>query len=130
MKDIKERTDIKIMVNEFYGKVRADEMLAPIFATRVDDGAWEKHLERMVDFWGTILLFQGDYKGNAFPKHVGLNIGAAHFDRWLLLFQKTVDEHFYGKKADEAKERAAKMAQMFSSKLQYFSDRPNLKPLM
>ena len=130
MKDIKEVEDIELMVNQFYGKVREDELLAPIFATRVEEGAWEKHLERMVSFWGTILLFQGDYRGNAFPKHVGLNIGAAHFDRWLLLFQNTVDEHFFGKKAEEAKERAEKMAKMFNSKLEYLADRPNLKPLM
>jgi hemoglobin len=40
------------------------------------------------------------------------------------LFTKTIDELFTGEKAEDAKWRAAKMAEMFESKIEYYKNRP------
>jgi hemoglobin len=75
------------LVRGFYARVREDEVLAPIFAAVVDD--WEPHLVRMGAFWSSVALMSGRYHGQPMAKHVPLPIGAAHFDRWLSLFEQT-----------------------------------------
>ncbi|MCB1175928.1 MAG: hypothetical protein KDK39_20300, partial [Leptospiraceae bacterium] len=55
-----------------------------------------------------------------FPPHASLRIGDAHFERWVLLFNQTLDEHFHGQKTEEARWRAQKMAALFASKIEYY----------
>lgn len=128
--DIETTADVKVFVDAFYTKVRADSLLAPVFASRVENGNWQKHLNRMYAFWSAVLLFQRGYKGNPFAKHVGLNIEAKHFNQWILLFKQTIDLHFSGEKANEAKRRADNMGAMFSMKLKYLRDNPNYKSIV
>lgn len=128
--DIETTDDVKVFVDAFYEKVRADDLLAPVFASRVEKGNWQKHLNRMYAFWGTVLLFQRGYKGNPFAKHVGLNIDLQHFNRWVMLFKQTIDQHFSGEKAKEAKRRADNMGAMFSMKLKYLRNNPNYKSII
>ena len=45
-KDIFTITDVKILVDDFYGRIRANELLAPIFNSVIGNN-WEKHLQRM-----------------------------------------------------------------------------------
>ncbi len=130
MKDIAGKEDIKIFVDKFYGKIREDEKLGPVFAGRIPDENWPKHLERMYSFWNTILFFQREYTGNPFQKHFGLPVDTAHFEHWVVLFHQTIDENFEGKQADEAKRRADNMGKLFSHKLQYLKDNPNFKPIV
>jgi hemoglobin len=125
MNDIAGLADIKILVDGFYTKVQADEILAPVFAARIPADAWGKHLERMYSFWNTVLFLERTYKGNPFAKHATLPIDGAHFERWLGLFTATVDKHFVGEKADEAKQRAKSMAMIFTAKLKHLRANPN-----
>lgn len=118
-KDITSITDIHLLVDTFYEKVRKDELLGIIFNT-VIQGNWPTHLEKMYRFWQTILLTEHTYFGSPFRPHAQLPVGEQHFDRWKSLFKETVDEHFEGEKAAEAKWRAEKMATMFLTKIQYF----------
>lgn len=115
-KDIAILDDIRLMVDTFYGKVREDETLKDIFNNEVQD-RWPAHLEKLVNFWQTVLLDKHTYYGSPFLPHTKLPIDKNHFDQWLMLFFETVDENFEGKKADEAKWRAQKMAEMFMYKL-------------
>jgi len=46
MKDIEDIADIKLFVNEFYIKVREDELLGIVFSA-VIAGDWQPHLDRM-----------------------------------------------------------------------------------
>ena len=48
-RDIVDRRDVAIIVHAFYTKVRADELLGPIFNKIITD--WDEHLERLIDFW-------------------------------------------------------------------------------
>ena len=115
--------DVKLLVDTFYGKVRADELLAPVFNNRIED-RWKLHLEKMYTFWQTLLLEEHTYNGRPFPPHAALPVDHEHFERWLSLFTQTVDELFTGGKAEEAKWRAGKIAEVFEAKIRHFRDYP------
>ena len=57
------------------------------------------------------------------PPHARLPVEWKHFDRWLKLFCENIDAQFKGEKAQEAKWRAEKMADMFQSKIEYYKAR-------
>lgn len=79
------------MVERFYGHIREDELLAPIFAERVSD--WPQHLERMKSFWRSILFNSGEFSGNPMVKHMAIpGLEEAHFVRWLELFYAVLDD--------------------------------------
>ena len=122
--DILSIDDIKNLVDSFYGKVRKDELIGPIFDERIQD-RWPTHLAKMYSFWQTVLLGEHTYYGSPFPPHAQLPIDEMHFNKWLELFYETLDEHFTGKIAEEAKWRANKMAQMFQYKLQHYKNSPD-----
>jgi hemoglobin len=121
-KDISDIEDIKLMVNAFYDQIRENEVLGPIFNGIIQD-RWPQHLEKMYTFWQTILLEEHTYFGSPFPPHAKLPVDASHFEQWLQLFNQNMDNLFEGTKADEAKWRAAKMAQMFQIKIEYIQQK-------
>lgn len=112
--DITAPEDVDQLVRAFYGRVLKDELLSPYFAD-IDLG---HHLPRMVAFWALILLDQEGYKGNVYDKHAHLKVDNSHFDRWVGLFSRTVDEHFAGEKAELAKQRAKLLQYTFVSKME------------
>lgn len=114
--DIKGIDDIKIMVNEFYQKVREDELLAPIFNFRLSTH-WEPHLEKMYTFWNAALFGVKEYNGNPFIKHATMELEKEHFNRWINLFNETINKNFEGPVAKEAMSRAGIMASMFLNKI-------------
>ncbi len=120
--------DIKMLVDSFYGKVRVDSLLAPIFNKVIQD-RWPEHLEKMYTFWQTVLLKEHTYYGSPFAPHAQLPLTKEHFDRWLKLFFETIKEHFEGEKAEEARWRANKMAEMFQFKIDHYR-KSGLKPLI
>lgn len=81
---------IETLVRRFYDRVRKDDLLAPIFESKIKE--WEPHLHRMFDFWSSVALMTGRYHGMPMPKHMRLPVDAEHFDRWLALFEKTAEE--------------------------------------
>lgn len=102
MEDIKNREDITLMVNEFYSDVLKDDLISPFFKN-LD---FEHHLPKMIDFWGFVLLDEGGYKTDVTQTHLRMKIYEEHFDRWIALFNATVDRLFKGEKAELAKQRA------------------------
>ncbi len=119
-KDIRSRTDIVKLVNAFYEKVLEDDLLAPMFLeVAVID--LSKHLPILYDFWESALFQVGKYKRDTFNAHWDLHqirrLKAAHFNRWLELFNETVDDFFEGIKAKQAKERALSIATFIKVKL-------------
>lgn len=118
-KDIASIEDIKLLVDAFYGKIMTDLLLGGIFNNVIKD-RWPEHLEKMYRFWQTVLLGQHTYYGSPFPPHARLPIEQMHFDVWLKLWYETIDEHFTGAKAEEAKWRGDKMAVMFLYKIEYY----------
>ncbi len=112
-KEISSRGDVELLVSAFYEKVLKDELLAPAFAG-LDI---QKHLPVMYGFWSSILLDGYGYTGSPFDKHLRLDLSEAMFERWLLIFEKTVHEYFEGEKAEQAIQRARSIAWIFQSKL-------------
>jgi len=127
LKDILTLEDCKTLVDNFYGKVRKDPLIGPIFDSVIQD-RWPEHLEKMYRFWQTVLLEDHTYFGSPFPPHATLPVEWTHFEKWLELFNQTVDEHFTGEIAAEARWRAGKMAEMFNFKIQYYKNN-QAKPL-
>ena len=97
------------LVRGFYGQVRHDDVLGPIFATKIGD--WEPHLQRMCAFWSSVALMSGRYHGQPMAKHLPLPIDARHFDRWLALFEKTARELCPPKAADHFVMLAGRIAE-------------------
>lgn len=124
--DIQTTEDTKTFVDGFYGKIRNDELLSPVFALRVPADGWPPHLEKMYSFWNSILFNEQSYHGRPFPKHLQLPVTEEHFKRWVNLFHATIDEHFSGENADDVKNRAANIALMFHTKIERFRNPDNL----
>lgn len=114
-KEIKDENDVRLLVNTFYDRARKDDLLSPIFSRRFD-GA--NSLEGLYQYWQTILLGDGNYKGVPFPKHADMPLTHQHFDRWLSIFLETVSDLFEGPIAETAKVRAIKMSEVFRYKME------------
>jgi hemoglobin len=123
--DILGRDEIVRLVNAFYGKVRTDAALGPIF-DQVAQVDWDAHLPKMYAFWQTVLFRDGGFRGDPIGKHARLvplaDMGREQFDRWLALFEATVDELFEGENAGHIKRCAADMANVIYSKINAIPD--------
>jgi hemoglobin len=76
------------LVDQFYAKVRQDDILGPVFESRIDN--WDEHLTKLRAFWSSVVLMTGRYKGQPMPVHAAISeITDAHFERWLSLFAET-----------------------------------------
>jgi len=82
--------EISNLVDRFYAKVRRDEVIGPIFNAMIDD--WPFHLAKLKDFWSTVMLRTGRYKGDPMMAHLPLPLDPEHFHRWLTLFAETANE--------------------------------------
>jgi len=97
----------------FYGRVRHDPDLGPVFARVVGttDADWTPHLARIADFWSSTMLRSGKYHGDPFSAHMRLpGLQPAMFDRWLALFHESCAELFEPDVADAFRERAERIA--------------------
>lgn len=118
--DIASRVDIELVIRKFYDKLLGDEVVGFLFTDVVPLNLSE-HLPKLVDFWEDQLLRTQKYNGNPMRVHMDLHLKEPlkkeYFDRWLLLFNQTVDSHFSGLKAHLAKERALSIATVMQIKL-------------
>ena len=81
------REQLTTLIHAFYRDIRTDESLAPIFARVIGDD-WSAHLDRMVEFWCTVMLGSRSFRGNVFGKHMAIDgVAPAHFVRWLSLWR-------------------------------------------
>lgn len=132
-KEITNRDDVKLLIDQFYIKVRADSVLGPIFNTIIKD--WETHLDHLTTFWETSLFIgkklEHKYVGNPLIAHEKVDatldhtITEMHFGIWLNLWYATLDQFFEGEIADNAKRRARKMGTFMYLKI--FEARQNKK---
>lgn len=111
------------LVDRFYTKVRLDTELGPIFDRELD-GAWGPHLATMRDFWSSIMLTSGRYKGNPVAVHRQVEgIDAKLFERWLALFAETCRELFDDATAGAFSGKAVRIAESLKLALFYRPDR-------
>lgn len=80
------------LVDVFYARVRADPVLGPIFNEAIGE-RWDAHLGKLSDFWSSVMLMTGRYKGAPMVVHAALpRAEPEHFRRWLDLFGQTAGE--------------------------------------
>lgn len=81
------------LVHAFYGKIHEDPVLGPIFHRVIAEADWPAHLAKMCDFWSSVMLMSGRFKGTPMQAHVRIGeLQPAHFARWLQLFEQTARE--------------------------------------
>lgn len=103
---------IERMVRLFYRRVLADPLLAPVFVdvAQID---LQEHLPLIAAYWKKMLLGDPAYDRNMVARHRAVNdqvrlTGALH-ERWLVLFNTNLDEHFQGPQTDRARRIAARV---------------------
>ena len=115
---------IRRLVDQFYTKIRLDPELGPIFEHAIG-GDWEPHLAKMRDFWSSVMLTSGRYKGNPVAVHLRVEgIASQLFDRWLKLFGETCGELFDASVAEAFQVKAARIAESLKLALFYRPDQP------
>jgi hemoglobin len=90
--DILNDDAIAALVSRFYGKARLDPTIGPVFNAAIDD--WDAHLHKLCDFWSSVMLTSGRYKGNPMAAHLKQPIEPAFFEKWLALWRETARELF------------------------------------
>lgn len=126
VKDIPPVSELQIcqLVDLFYDKVRADPDIGPIFERVIGD-EWGPHLQKMYDFWSSVMLTTGRYKGQPVVIHKrieGLEIGL--FDRWLALFGESCAELLDAETASLFWRKAVRIAESLKLALFYRPDQP------
>ena len=125
--DIATRGDLEALVRDFYARAMADPIIGFIF-TDVAQMDLEAHVPVITDFWETILLGSGRYRGGAFRPHAELDgkvkLRYGHFARWVALWTLTVHDHFAGPVAEQAKAHAARVAGAFHRRLEGLPPEP------
>jgi hemoglobin len=117
--------EIARLVDRFYAKARRDAALGPIFENAIGEN-WDRHLATMRDFWSSVMLTTGRYKGNPMAKHMRHPIAPEHFARWLELWGETTEELFGEALAARFREKAARIAESLQLGLFY---RPGSLPI-
>jgi hemoglobin len=84
---------VRAVVDSFYARARQDPVVGPVFNRVIPGPEWPAHLDKITDFWSSMLLGTGRYMGRPMPKHIAIpELADAHFQRWLTLFRLTVEE--------------------------------------
>ncbi len=111
--DLSNRENIAAFVELFYQRVLADAQLATVFLD-VADIDLAVHLPHIKDYWCKLLLGEKGYRRHTMNIHRQLHgkqpLQPADFQRWLALFNATLDDHFSGEGAERARQVAASIA--------------------
>jgi hemoglobin len=112
-RDVEDPDDVAELVKRFYRDVAQDDLLGPLFTdvARVD---WSAHLPKLTAFWCRALFGVPGYEGNPFKAHLDVHersvFTLAHFERWLDLFEETIDLAWAGPNAERMKDLANRVA--------------------
>jgi hemoglobin len=110
--------DVAQLVGWFYDRVRDDAQLGPVFGSRIEAQGWPRHLARMRDFWSTVLLGAGRYRGNPMAAHQSIpGIERVHFTRWLNVFEAVVRDVLSQEVAEAILHRAHRMGERLTASL-------------
>lgn len=108
---------IAALVDRFYAKARRDPQIGPLFEAAVAD--WDEHLGKLRDFWSSVMLTTGRYKGNPMAAHLKHRIEPGFFERWLALWRETAGEVFAPDEAARLRDKAERIAESLKLALFY-----------
>lgn len=108
-----EEAQIRAVLQQFYALVRDDPLLGPPFSVVTD---WDEHLGRLADFWSSLMLTSGRYKGNPVALHLvhAPSIRPEMFVRWLELWTEATSSLLPPRLAAEMQTKAQKVAARLS----------------
>ena len=113
-RDLDTEDEIVEMVTRQYVDVGQDELLQPYFDFGPGFIDWQAHIRTVADYWCHVLLYAPGYDIDVIERHRHLHDSAPFtselFDRWLQVFQDTVDGGWAGPNATTANKRATGMA--------------------
>jgi len=119
-RDIESRADLEKLFTDFYAIAMTDAKIGYFF-TRVAQLDLQTHLPVIVNFWEKVLFGKPIYFGNPLFVHQQLHekspVMKEHFERWLEIFNETIDRLFAGETANKAKEKAVVIAKGLLSRL-------------
>ena len=120
-----DETGLRTLVDRFYERVRADAELGPVFNNAIHD--WPEHLARLTDFWHSVMLTSGRYKGQPVPVHMKhrAHMTPALFQRWLGLWSETTAELMAPADAAVLQEKAGRIGESLQLALFYRPDVPS-----
>ena len=108
--DLDDPVEVAELVTRFYRQIAQDERFHHYFGVlaRVD---WDAHTRDLTKFWVGALLSERDRDpASVFEAHRWLHEASAFdadlFDRWLEIFDTTLDEGWCGPGAERARRRA------------------------
>jgi hemoglobin len=115
--------DIARLVPAFYARVRQDSLLGLIFDGAIDD--WPHHLAKLQDFWSSVMLTTGRYKGQPMAAHIRheQSLTAEAFERWLDLWRQTTDELLRPAAAAAFQDKASRIAESLQLGVRFYRDR-------
>lgn len=117
---------ISDLVHRFYDRIRGDDLLGPIFG-RVIGTDWDRHLALMCDFWSSVMLSSGRYKGRPIPAHLKIGgVEPRHFTHWLALFRTTAHDLFQPRLAEAFIQRAERIAESLKLGFAFHSAAPEI----
>ena len=113
---------LRRLIPSFYARVRRDPLIGPVFNSAIHD--WDEHLDRLADFWSSVMLTSGRYKGRPLPAHIKHSdaITPASFERWLALWRETTAEVMPPAAAEAMQEKAARIAESLSLGIEFARD--------
>lgn len=118
---------VAAVVDDFYRRARADDLIGPVFNRAIPEAQWPHHIATITDFWSSMLLGTGRYMGRPMPKHLALpELSDAHFARWLKLFRATAELHCPPDIAALFVERAERIAFSFRLRIAQFRGQDSL----
>lgn len=110
-------SEIDMLVEAFYARVRTDPTIGPIFDKAVKD--WPHHLALLKKFWATVLLTARTYQGDPLATHLKLPLERKQFERWLALFAETAHEVLAPDHAAIVIRKSEQIAKNFQSAIAY-----------
>ena len=116
-RDISTANDVGVAVRRFYRAVIADPLLGPLFERYGVD--WPHHIPKLVRYWEHVLLDRPGSAVNTIAIHAPVQrttpFDAEHVDRWLDLWDDTLDSLYVGAVAERAKARARQVGRALNT---------------
>lgn len=85
------------VVKVFYARIRAHNVLGPVFATHIAADEWPAHEAKIAAFWRNAILKERSYSGNPMRVHMQAgDVMPQHFVDWLALFDEVLAQELPG----------------------------------
>ena len=117
--------DIQALTQHFYANIREDDLLGPVFTSKVPAENWDEHIAHIGSFWASIFIENPAirFNGNPLAKHAAIEgITPAHFTHWLKLFETSARKTLNEDKAHEIIVMAHKIAKSLQMGLAFHAE--------